>query len=171
MLCFHTHYKFFKLLEENLNSITDLKRWGESTGGITHPTVQYSSKGSRLGDHVEHYNFASVNLHHHGSIKQWNVRPGCDYIPSFQTMYNNQCGLNLKGFTGVCESTLTHRDMWFNPNIPENPSEVINQEPGDIIIVHPSAIHNVINLEVNLAKSMNVLPSSSICICICTYKI
>ena len=27
---------FFKLLGENLNSITDLKRWGESTGGITH---------------------------------------------------------------------------------------------------------------------------------------
>ena len=109
---------FFKLLGENLNSITDLKRWGESIGGITHPTVQYSSKGSRLGDHVEHYNFASVNLHHHGSIKQWNVRPGCDYIPSLQTMYNNQSGLNLKSFKGVCESTLTHRDMWFNPNIP-----------------------------------------------------
>ena len=85
-------------------------------------------------------------------------------------MYNNQCGLNLKGFTGVCESTLTHRDIWFNPNIPENPSEVINQEPGDIIIVHPSAIHNVINLEVNLAESMNVLPSSSLITNICTYK-
>ena len=161
---------FFKLLGKNLRSITHIDNWGESSGGITHPTVQYSSKGSRLGDHVEHYNFASVNLYHHGSIKQWNVRPGCDYIPSLQTMYNNQSGLNLQGFKGVCESTLTHRDIWFNPNIHEKPSEVINQEPGDVIIVHPSAIHNVINLGVNLAESMNVLPSSLFITNICTYK-
>ena len=50
------------------------------------------------------------------------------------------------------------------------PSEVIMQEPGVIIIVHPSAIHNVINLEVNLAESINVLPSSTFLTNICSYK-
>ena len=41
-----THIKsFFTLLGNNLNSVTDLKSWGESSGGITHHTVQYSSKG------------------------------------------------------------------------------------------------------------------------------
>ena len=65
----HIGRVFFKLLGKNLRSITDIDNWGESSGGITHPTVQYSSKGSRLGDHVEHYNFASVNLHHHGGTK------------------------------------------------------------------------------------------------------
>ena len=91
----HTHRtSFFTLLRKNLRSITDINNWGESSGGITHPTVQYSSKGSRLGDHVEHYNFASVNLHHHGGTKQWNVRPGCDYIPSLVTMFNSQSELN-----------------------------------------------------------------------------
>ena len=108
---------FFKQLMKNVNSITDVENWGESLPGITHPTVQYSSRGSRLGDHIEHYNFASVNLLHHGAIKQWNIRPGCDYIPSVQTMYNSQRDLDLHGLTGVCESTLTHRDIYFNPKI------------------------------------------------------
>ena len=133
----HTHRtSFFTLLRKNLRSITDINNWGESSGGITHPTVQYSSKGSKLGDHVEHYNFASVNLHHHGGTKQWNVRPGCDYIPSLETMYNSQSGLDLQGFTGVCESTLTHRDIFYNPNIHEKASEVIMQEPGDTSKCH-----------------------------------
>ena len=85
-------------------------------------------------------------------------------------MFNSQSELNWKGFTGVCESPLTHRDILFNPNIHVKPSEVILQEPGVIIIVHPSAIHNVINLEVNLAESINVLPSSTFLTNICSYK-
>ena len=67
-------------------------------------------------------------------------------------MYNSQIRFIFKGFKGVCESILTLRDIFFNHSIYQTASEVIIQEHGDVVIVHPSAIYNVNNLGVNLAK-------------------
>ena len=39
-------------------------------------------------------------------------------------------------------------------------NKVIIQESDDVVTVHPSAIHNVNNLGVNLAEDLNFLPSS-----------
>ena len=49
-------------------------------------------------------------------------------------------------------------------------NKVIIQESGDVVTVHPSAIHNVNNLGVNLAENLNFLPSSKFLLDIYTYK-
>ena len=151
-------------------SVTDKETLdGELVGGVTHPTVQLSGGHSYLGDHNEHWFFASMNLHHFGKAKIWNVKPSTNYLLTITKMKSVQTSCQLENFHGVCESTLSHRDIFYPPSMLDCDNSVVIQEPGDIVIVHPSAIHNVENLGMNMAESRNYLPFEFIQ-CAASYK-
>ena len=150
------HTNLFSML--NINSVTDSASLDTILYGVTEPTCQFSCGQSMLANHIEHHNFASVNIHHHGFVKEWEVIPASMYLKAIEKMESLQSGLTLPELTGACELCLTHRNLFFPLNILDVGGSTIEQEPGDIVIVHPSAIHSVKNHGQNLAESRNVLP-------------
>ena len=142
----------------NTESVTDEKTLEEIMFGFTKPTCQLACGPSILGDHIEHWNFVSMNLHHFGAPKEWNIKPSTSYLPVMQQMEKLQKNWHQEKFYGVCESTLSHREVFFPPSLLDCDNSVVIQKPGDVIIVHPSAIHNVKNYGLNMAESRNYLP-------------
>ena len=57
-----------------VRSITDGLEADDQIGGISYPTCQLSCGSSKLGDHVEHYHMASMNIQHFGKPKIWNIK-------------------------------------------------------------------------------------------------
>ena len=140
------------------NTLTDEDFLDEVMYGITHPTCQLSGGKSYLGLHVEHYNNASINYMHHGEAKEWLIISSSNYllaIKLLQSILPNE----MHGFTGICQSTLTHRDIYVPPELLKAcGAKVVYQFPGDLMIVFPSAIHAVRNHGMNMAESRNYLP-------------
>ena len=130
----------------------------EPLGGVTFPTCQLSCGKSQLGDHIEHSGAGSVNILYDGAVKEWVIYSPSHYLSAISQMQSVQNELELGKFTGVCDQTLTHRDTRFDPPVKNCTSTIVLQEPGDIVIVHPSAIHNVKNHGTNIAESRNFLP-------------
>ena len=151
-----SHTNLFSML--NINSVTDPASLGTTLYGVTEPTCQFACGPSMLANHVEHHNFASVNIHHHGFVKEWEVIPASMYLQAIQKMELLQSELTLPPVTGACELCLTHRNIFFPIDLLDVGGSRFYQEPGDIVIVHPSAIHTVKNHGQNLAESRNVLP-------------
>ena len=151
-----SHTNLFSML--NINSVTDPASLDTILYGVTEPTCQLACGPSMLANHVEHHNFASVNIHHHGFVKEWEVIPASMYLKAVQKMELLQSELTLPPLTGACELCLTHRNIFFPLDLLDVGGSRFNQEPGDIVIVHPSAIHTVKNHGQNLAESRNVLP-------------
>ena len=50
----------------NPSSVSSKEQLKEDIQGITSSTVELSKKGRRLGNHVEHWNFASANMNRGG---------------------------------------------------------------------------------------------------------
>ena len=109
-----------------------------------------------LPDHVEHWGGGSINIHHWGANKIWSLKAPRQYLPTIQKMQALQEHGNLRGYIGVCQSTLTHRDVWFDAVFLGCDNYQVVQEPGDIMVIAPYAIHNVQNLGTNCAASKNV---------------
>ena len=134
---------------------------GVEIGGITHSTVQLSSKGSNAGDHIEHYGLGSCNIHHYGGPKIWFIKPPQQFIPAMIKMAELSENVTFpEGIVGVCGLTLTHRDIQYNPSLIGVDYETVKQEKGDMIFVQPSSIHSIFNEEHNLAESRNILPKN-----------
>ena len=53
---------------------------------------------------------------------------------------------------GVCDFTLTHRDIYYNCERYNVPYSIIHQKPGQLVILSESAIHTVYNEEANIAE-------------------
>ena len=150
---------FFSLVSKNSKSYTDQNVIGEQINGITNPTVQLSCKGSNAGDHIEHYGFSSLNLHHHGGTKVWFIKPSANFVPTVMKMAALSENMEFpEGIMGVCKLNLTHRDLQYNPSILGVDYQTVKQERGEIILVHPSSIHSIYNMKQNLAESRNILP-------------
>ena len=130
----------------------------EPLGGVSFPTCHLSCGKSQLGDHIEHSGAGSVNILYDGAVKEWVIYSPSHYLSAISQMQSVQNELELGKFTGVCDQTLTHRDTRFDPPVKNCISTIVLQEPGDIVIVHPSAIHNVKNHGTNIAESRNFLP-------------
>ena len=142
----------------NINSVTDSASLGTVLYGVTEPTCQLSCGPSMLANHIEHHSFASVNIHHHGFVKEWEIIPASMYLKAIKKMELLQSELTLPPLTGACELCLTHRNIFFPLDLLDVGGTKFDQEPGDIVIVHPSAIHAIKNHGQNLAESRNVLP-------------
>ena len=150
---------FFSLVSKNSKSYTDQSVIGEQINGITSPTIQLSCMGSNAGDHIEHYGFSSLNIHHHGGTKIWFIKPSASFVPTVLKMTELYERIELpKGIMGVCKLNLTHRDLQYNPTMPGVDYQTVQQEKGEIILVHPSSIHSIYNMKQNLAESRNILP-------------
>ena len=147
---------FFQML--NIPSVTDEMGMNEPLGGVSYPTCQLSCGKSQLGDHIDHSGAGSLNILYDGAIKEWTIYAPNDYVRAIGQMSEIQSTLCMGDFTGVCDHTLTHRDTRFDPPVKNCTSTIVLQEPGDILIVHPSAIHNVKNHGTNIAESRNFLP-------------
>ena len=86
-------------------------------------------------------------------------QPSSALLPVVEKMSEVQKACNKGKYVGVCSSTLTHRDVFFPPEVLGHyKNTVIVQKPGMLVIVHPSAIHNVQNTGKSLAESRNYLP-------------
>jgi hypothetical protein len=123
-----------------------------------------------LPDHVEHWGGGSINIHHWGAKKIWSLKPPRQYLPTIEKMQALNKHGNLRGYIGVCQSTLTHRDVWFDAVFLGCDNYQVVQEPGDIMVIAPYAIHNVQNLGTNCAASKNVMPSELLPQC-AAYKV
>ena len=58
----------------------------------------------------------------------------------------------------VCESTLTHRDVFYDTAFLTVKSHRVVQMPGDIMVIAPFALHSVQNLGTNCSASQNFMP-------------
>ena len=153
-----------------IKSILDSKSLGLEILGITEPTVQLNGGTSILGLHVEHHNAASVNYLHFGAAKEWIVIPASKYLHAIKLMKSLLPDMKDTGFTGICFLTLSHRDIYFPPDLLKAcGASVVFQYPGDFMVLQPSAIHCVTNHGMNLAESQNFLPVSLMKV-IATYK-
>ena len=153
-----------------IKGILDKKSLGLDMLGITEPTVQVNGGPSILGLHVEHHNAASLNYLHLGATKEWIVIPASKFLLAIELMQTLQPDMKGTGFTGICQLTLSHRDVYFPPQLlKECGASVVFQHPGDLMILQPSAIHCVRNHGMNMAESQNFLPLSLIKV-IATYK-
>lgn len=152
----------FSIIAQKSKSYTDKEMLcGVEINGITNSTVQLSSKGSIIGDHTEHYGLASLNVHHYGGAKIWFIKPSEQFIPAMIKMAElSQTAIFPQGIVGVCDLTLTHRDLQYNPSFLGIDYETVVQEKGDIVFVFPSSIHSIFNQDHNLAESRNILPQN-----------
>lgn len=153
-----------------IKSILDSKSLGLDILGITEPTVQLNGGASILGLHVEHHNAASVNYLHFGAAKEWIVIPANKYLLAIKLMKSLLPDMKGTGFTGICFLSLSHRDIYFPPDLLKAcGASVVFQYPGDFMVLQPSAIHCVTNHGMNMAESQNILPVSLMKV-IATYK-
>ena len=151
-----TKKSFFQM--HNIPSVTD-EMGMVPLGGVSYLTCQLSCGKSQLGDLIEHSGAGSLNIFYDWAVKEWTIYSPSDYVSAIGQMSEIQSTLCLGDFTGVCDDTLTHRDTRFDPPVKNCTSTIVLQEPGDILIVHPSAIHNVRNHGTNIAESRNFLPA------------
>ena len=142
----------------NIKSITDENNLNLRMYGVTHPTCQIACGPSLLGAHIEHHNYSSLNIHHDGYTKEWYIIPPSKYLQAIEEMKLAQQHLDSSKFTGVCDFSLTHRDIFYPLEKLKVEGCRIKQEAGDIVIVHPSAIHSIKNHGMNIAESRNYLP-------------
>ena len=150
---------FFKEVARNSKSYTDKDTLGEALEGVTNATIILSSKDSAAADHTEHHSFASVSLLHHGGKKNWFIRAPSKYLPTLIQMTEVSKKLDLpEGIEGVCELSLTHRNFKYSHKELGINFEKVEQEPGDIVVIHPGAIHSIENKDANLLEGRNFLP-------------
>jgi hypothetical protein len=147
---------FFDLVKTE--SILSKEALGQDIGGFTHPTIQLSGGPCVLPFHIEHWAAASVNVLHWGQPKVWEIIPPDQFLPAVLNMKNLQESVDLGNYGGVCESTLTHRDVFYDTAILSVQSHRVVQKPGDIMVIAPFAMHSVQNLGTNCSASQNFMP-------------
>ena len=126
---------FFDLIKTE--SILSKTRLGQDIGGFTHPTIQLSGGPCVLPFHIEHWAAASVNVLHWGRPKVWEIIPPDQFLPAVLDMKRLQESVDLKNHGGVCESTLTHRDVFYDTTFLSVQSHRVIQQPGDIMVIAP----------------------------------
>ena len=147
---------FFDLMKTE--SILSKKNLGQEIGGFTHPTIQLSGGPCVLPFHIEHWAAASVNVLHWGRPKVWEIIPPDHFLPALLNMKELQESVDLKNYGGVCESTLTHRDVFYDTAFLSVQCHRVVQKPGDIMVIAPFALHSVQNLGTNCSASQNFMP-------------
>ena len=147
---------FFDLMKTE--SILSKKSLGQDIGGFTHPTIQLSGGPCVLPFHIEHWAAASVNVLHWGRPKVWKIIPPDEFLPAVINMKELQESVDLKNYGGVCESTLTHRDVFYDTAFLSVQCHRVVQKPGDIMVIAPFALHSVQNLGTNCSASQNFMP-------------
>ena len=147
---------FFDLMKTE--SILSKATLGQDIGGFTHPTIQLSGGPCVLPFHIEHWAAASVNVLHWGQPKVWEIIPPDQFLPAVLNMKQLQESVDLKNYGGVCESTLTHRDVFYDTAFLSVQSHRVIQKPGDIMVIAPFALHSVQNLGTNCSASQNFMP-------------
>ena len=147
---------FFDLMKTE--SILSKESLGQDIGGFTHPTIQLSGGPCVLPFHIEHWAAASVNVLHWGQPKVWEIIPPDQFIPAVSNMKHLQESVDLGNYGGVCESTLTHRDVFYDTAFLSVRSHRVVQKPGDIMVIAPFAMHSVQNLGTNCSASQNFMP-------------
>ena len=147
---------FFDLMKTE--SILSKESLGQDIGGFTHPTIQLSGGPCVLPFHIEHWAAASVNVLHWGQPKVWEIIPPDQFLPAVLNMKQLQESVDLKNYGGVCESTLTHRDVFYDTAFLSVQSHRVIQKPGDIMVIAPFALHSVQNLGTNCSASQNFMP-------------
>ena len=147
---------FFDLMKTE--SILSKKSLGQDIGGFTHPTIQLSGGPCVLPFHIEHWAAASVNVLHWGRPKVWEIIPPDHFLPALLNMKELQESVDLKNYGGVCESTLTHRDVFYDTAFLSVQCHRVVQKPGDIMVIAPFALHSVQNLGTNCSASQNFMP-------------
>ena len=147
---------FFDLMKTE--SILSKGTLGQDIGGFTHPTIQLSGGPCVLPFHIEHWAAASVNVLHWGKPKVWEIIPPDQFLPAVFNMKHLQESIDLGSYGGVCESTLTHRDVFYDADFLTVKSHRVVQMPGDIMVIAPFALHSVQNLGTNCSASQNFMP-------------
>ena len=147
---------FFDLMKTE--SILSKRTLGQDIGGFTHPTIQLSGGPCVLPFHIEHWAAASVNVLHWGEPKVWEIIPPDQFLPAVHNMKQLQESVDLGNYGGVCESTLTHRDVFYDTAFLTVKSHHVVQMPGDIMVIAPFALHSVQNLGTNCSASQNFMP-------------
>ena len=115
--------------------------------------------------HIEHWGVASVNVHHWGANKIWYIISPAYYLPALLNMEKVQESVNLGTYWGACQSTSTHRDIFFEAKRLNVPVHVFEQKPGQMVFIPPFALHSVENKGTNCAASMNFMPPSLLAQC------
>ena len=150
---------FFQEVATKSRSYTDEDVLGKTLDGVTNSTIILSSKGSAAADHTEHHNFASLSLLHHGGKKNWFIRAPSQLLPTLMTMTEVSKKHEFpEDIQGVCELSLTHRNFKYSHSQLGMKFDKFEQEPGDIVIIHPGAIHSIENRDANLLEGRNFLP-------------
>jgi hypothetical protein len=154
---------FFDLIQTK--SILSKEALGQDIGGFTHSTIQISGGPCVLPFHIEHWGVASVNVHHWGANKIWYIISPSYYLPALLNMEKLQGSANLGEYGGVCQSTLTHRDVFVEATRLSIPVHVVEQKPGQVMFIAPFALHSVQNKGTNCAASMNFMPPDLVVQC------
>ena len=145
-----------KVIEKNDENLYTIETLEGIVPGLTESTYQYNGGKNFLGDHIEHHAAYSMNLHHGGAPKIWNIIAPQNYYQAIDTFtIIEEETVNMKGFVGICERTHTHRRMYRNlKNIPNIEFEIVVQNKGDLIILFPFTTHSVENKGQNLLNAI-----------------
>ena len=138
--------------------------FGEEVNGITCPTWQVNWGRNRLPLHIEHWGAYSANILHAGESKLWQFVPAKNYYPVIDELTRYQTNAKKwKSFTGMCQRTYNHRmGYWDLEKLGVECVKVVEQRPGDIIIVDSFTAHSVFNVGKNMAESINFMPLDGI---------
>ena len=129
--------------------------------GITEPTTEVSSEGSKLAMRTEHNYAQLINFNHGPGAKLWVVVESKFTLRAGEILEERK----FKNFNGACCWTFCHRDVIFDLEKANIPFMEIVQHPGDTVYLPPGVLHMVTNISANMSESLNIIMEKDLPIC------